>query len=647
MRDQLVAAMFDLSGGRWFAGDGERAVRTLVPGKAGDVRMGEVPGALLAARAFGPLPSGRASRIARAVWTLDELGEYTLFAGQLHDRDALIAAHGLDPALDNAALYAALAVRLGENCDRAINGNYAAIRWSPAERRLRLARSHVSHYPLHIWRDGDRVAVASLPRTLFALGASSRVNDEKLADCMLLNLSEQSDSWYTDLSRSHCGMVTTIDRGGTRSNRYWSYDTIRPVRFKRDEDYVEAVDEQFRRAVRATIADVAKPAMYLSGGFDSQAVASYLVDELPAGAKLPAYTSVPLEGYSNRVGEEFYTHEGPYVEALAAMYPQIELNLIDGREAPLEDGLEQMVMLGSWPVHNPMGASWAMTALRKAAAAGCDAILCPVAGNPTFSYTGHTGYPTWLRTGRWLRLLREIRRARDPRPLWRRFLALAVRPNLPPAWQTRVDAARGHHVPVFESWSPLREEFARSSGAVERARAIGHDVEFQPFRASRQFREDWLRVSTTEGPEMRTALNLMFGVEERDPLVYRPFLELCFGIGDEQFLRDGTDRWLGRRLLAGRVPEMVYAENRIGFINGDWPLRFERERAQIARDLDSFAADDRLAAMLDFDRMRAALAAWPGPGGDQRRFVSQVWLPIARGIATARFVRHAEGRNAG
>lgn len=647
MRDQLVAAMFDLSGGRWFADDGERAVRTLLPGKAGDVRMGEVPAALLATRRFGPLPRGRAPRTANFAWGADARGSYTLFIGQLHDRDELCRAHGLDPAMDNAGLYGALSLRLGERCDLAINGNYAAVQWNPAERRVRLARSHVSHYPLHIWHAGDRVAVASLPRTLFALGASSRVNDEKLADCMLLNLSQQSDSWYADLSRAHPGTTTAIDPAGMRTQRYWSYDSVAPVRFKRDQDYVEAVDEQFRKAVRATIADVAKPAMYLSGGFDSQAVASYLVEELPAGARLPTYTSVPMADYANRVGGEFYTHEAAYVEALAKMYPQIDVNLIDGRDAPLEDGLEQMTFMGSWPVHNPMGANWAMAALRMAAAEGCDAILSPVAGNATFSYTGDTGYATWLRSGRWLRLLREIRRSRDPRPAWRRFLALAVRPNLPVAWQTRIDAARGLHVPVFESWSPLREDFARKSGAIDRARAIGHDVEFQPLRHARQFREDWLRVSTTEGPEMRTALNLMFGVEERDPLAYRPFLELCFGIGDEQFLRDGTNRWLGRRILAGRVPEAVYAERRTGFINADWPLRFERDRAQIARDLDSFAADDRLAEMLDFDRMRAALAGWPGPGGDQRRFVSQVWLPIARGIATARFVRHAEGRNAG
>jgi len=235
MRDQLVAAMFDLSGDRWFASDGERAVRTLLPGKAGDVRMGEVPGALLAARRFGPLPRGRSPKVLPARWQPDATGTYTIFVGQLHDRADLVAAHGLDPELDDAGIYAALALRLGERCDLAINGNYAAVRWSPNERRIRLARSHVSHYPLHIWREGARVAVASLPRTLFALGASSRVDDAKLADCMLLNLSDQTDSWYADLSRSHCGMVTLIDPAGSRSERYWSYDTIKPVRFKRDD----------------------------------------------------------------------------------------------------------------------------------------------------------------------------------------------------------------------------------------------------------------------------------------------------------------------------------------------------------------------------------------------------------------------------
>src|SRR3546814_4147469 len=97
-------------------------------------------------------------------------------------------------------------------------------------------------------------------------------------------------------------------------------------------------------------------------------------------------------------------------------------------------------------------------------------------------------------------------------------------------------------------------------------------------------------------------LRLLHGVGYRDPTLYRPLLELCIGIDDEQYLRSGTDRWLARRLLKGRVPESVRGERRAGRQAADWALRMTAERNVLTAELESMCADPWLATRLALDR---------------------------------------------
>ncbi len=646
MHDLLIAAAFDLSGHEWDAGENSRFLNALLLGKAGDVRHGEASGALLAARSGRWAGSG-CPRLRAERWRPAASGAYTLLAGRIFDGDELARRHGLPAGLDHSALYAALHATLEEDCDRWIDGNYAVIQWFPSERRVRLARSPISQYPLHVWRKGDRLAVSSIPRPLFALGAASTINDGYLADIMLLNFRDGESSWYRDLSRAPCGVVTTHDRQGTSRQRFWSLDAVEPVRFARDDDYVEAADELFRRSIRANLADVRRPALFLSGGLDSQAVASYLVAELPAGQILPCYTSVPMGGYVPDTEPGHFADESGHVRALAALYPQIQVEFLECAEASYDDGVDEMLLLGSWPLHNQFSAHWGHEGMRRAVAAQCDVIFSAVGGNIGFSYDGQTGLPTWLRTLRWARLARELGYVDDGRSFLRRLFRHAVRPHLPHGINRAIDRRAGVSNWPFGQWCALREDYARSSGALERACAMGQDINFSPHASAHAWRSEVIAPMMNEGPELRTAVALMHGIEERETVTYRPLLDFCLGVPEDQFLRCGQDRWLARRMLKGRVPEMVRTETRSGLQSADWPVRIERERAAIGGELAALACDRRVARMLDLERLATDFDAWPGSSASQVDHAQRISWGLSRAMSTARFVRHAEGRNAG
>ncbi|MBA4164158.1 MAG: hypothetical protein C0510_05945 [Erythrobacter sp.] len=644
--DLLIAAAFDFDGGAWFAPLQHRIVAALAPGKAGSVRNGTAGGAFFAARADGPLGAA-AAKPKEFVPHCGEDGSLIVMAGRIQDRAELAVRHGLDPALNDTALYARLFARHGDRCDRLIHGDYAVIQWYPQNQQVRLARSATSFCPLHYWRDGNRLVVSSIPRALFSAGMDVRIDDAKLGDALLLNYRDATRSWYRGSCRVACGTFELHGPDRTVRQRFWSVENVPQVLFARDEDYVEAVDEQFCRATRAELEGVSRPAIALSGGLDSQCVASYILSEGSADLRLPAFTGVPQAGWYCDGRRSSFGDESGHVRALAAMNPQIEPHFISGEQHRFGDQLEKMAMLSGWPVRNESNMHWIHEAYAGAGAMGCDVLFFGGAGNTGLSYDGLTGYPTWLRRGQWLRLARELGASADPRPLWRRAISLALMPNLPLSLRRSIDNIRGLKPSPFTSWCPMAEHFARSSGALQRARAAQFDPYFYPSPNSREWRARVLDDLFSESAEIELGLRLLHGVGYRDPTLYRPLLELCIGIGDEQYLRGGTDRWLARRLLKGRVPEMVRLECRAGRQAADWALRMAAERDALTAELEGMRADPWLAERFDLERLTSDFRAWPGTDGPAARYPLKIGAAVASAISTARFVRYASGRNVG
>lgn len=644
--DLLIAAAFDLQGGEWFAPVQQRITAAMAPGRAGPVRHGTAGGAFFAARTDGP-QSLLSPKVAEFTPHCGEDGSLIIMAGRIQDRAELAQRHGIDPAADDTALYAAVYARHGDRCDQMIHGDYAVIQWHAQKRQVRLARSATSFCPLHYWRDGHRIVAASIPRALFAAGMCTEIDDAKLGDTLLLNYRDAVRSWYRGASRVVCGTSELHGPERTVRQRFWSVEDVPQVRFARDEEYVEAVDEQFRRATRAELEGVSRPAIALSGGLDSQAVASYIIGEGPPGLRLPAFTGVPQAGWRSDGRSSSFGDESAHVRALAEMHPQIEPHFIIGEQHRLGDQLEAMALLTGWPTRNEANMHWIHEAYASAGAMGCDVIFFGGAGNTGFSYDGLTGYPTWLRSGRWLRLARELAASPDQRTLWRRSVSLALMPNLPLSLRRKIDSMRGLKPSPFASWCPMAEHFARTSGALQRARDVDFDPYFYSSPNSRDWRARVLGDLFSESAEIELGLRLLHGVGYRDPTLYRPLLDLCIGIPDEQYLRGGTDRWLARRLLKGRVPELVRNERRAGRQAADWALRMAAEREALAAELESMRADPWLAARLDLDRLARDLRGWPGTDDPASGNPLKIGVAVSRAISTGRFLRYALGRNVG
>ena len=547
-------------------------------------------------------------------------GSPLLFDGFLRRRSELAAALGLPPgAADrqpDGALFARAWARWGADAAARADGEFAFAAWDGPARTLVAGCSPWTAPPLCFHVNGRRAVVASAPRGVFALGdLPRRLDDERLSNCLVGFHGDPRRTFYRDVRNLLPGEMLTVTPETHGVRRY--HDPAEHVRPGRPAagGHVEEARDLLRRAVRGALR-AGDPAVLLSGGLDSPAVALAALDvlaESPAAAALLSFTSHPEPGWDGRAPAHMSGDERPLVRELAARHPALDARFVDAAGLGFDHLLEPTIALAEAPPRNVMNLVWVHECLRLARAAGRRVVLTGEGGNLSFSQSGHERLAELLGAGR----LRALWRAAGAPVRGRVRAALSVvrrgaLPWLPPPLQRAVlRCVRGPH-PMPPPISPVHPGYARETRLAERARAQG----FGPYwplarsRAEVQLRNLTSPMDQGDGRAVLRALETLHGVALRDPLRDRRLVEWCLGLPAEAFFARGRPRLLARRVLRGRVPPTLLSAPR-GVESADWHLRFTRALPGIRALLADWRGDPEVAERIDLDRLSRLLDTWP------------------------------------
>lgn len=572
-------------------------------------------------------------------------GEVVLFDGYIDNRTELKSLLG-EKFQNDDDLYAAAYSTWGTGADLKVIGQFSAIIFHPEEKRVRLARSPLMGPPLHIWNDRERLIVASSPRVIFATGeVSQEIDEQKIADSLILNYCDEQRGWFKDVSRLPVGSHAVATPGDVQIKRYYDLNTLPEIRLSRDDEYVEAANALFKDATRSAIDGFSRPAVSVSGGYDSQAVAAYALCELN-GKSLLGLTSVPESGWDGREYKSRFGDESRHVAALAAMYPSLETINIDAQGLYLDHKLNAMFLLANAP---PLAASnlyWMHEVWARAKLSGCDVLLTGTMGNASFSFAGEGALPSWFLNGEWGKLLREFMATRGSLYQILGLASQTLMPVLPKRiWYYLTRLRHGDKFDPYQTWCPINPYYAAEMHVEERARDMGHDIYFQPLQSSRALRAAAFNTAPVELCDIMQAFELIHGIPSRDPSAYRPLVEFCFGVPDDQYVRCGERRWLARRMLKGKIPDIVLDEKRRGLQSADWHLRMGRELDAINAEIDRLSEDPAMARRLNLPKLKKALQQWPSETPLGSSLAISLRLAVSRALTTARFINYIEGKN--
>ena len=363
--------------------------------------------------------------------------------------------------------------------------------------------------------------------------------------------------------------------------------------------------------------------------------------------RLRSYTSVPVADWLPPEDPALSYDESDRVRELAAVYPALEPTFVSAGDRTFGEGLDALLLLGSWPTYNEMNMHWVHEIYRQAGRVGARVIFNADMGDAGVSFDGYSALAEWAVRGDWGRFLREIGSLQDGRSFLRKAGSLGLKPHVPATLQDRTDRFRGHYTSPFESWCPLDPRHPAVAGALKRAAATGRSASIHPPSSVASAREQMIAPTVSEGAEFNQAMRLLHGVETRDLTAFRPLFELVVSLPPHYFLRDGETRWLARRIAEGRVPSSVSTSQSTGIQSADFPDRIARDAAKVRDYVAQDVPRGSAAELIDRARITGYLDRHVAGSGVGSHRWQKLVCALPRGAALARFAQHVEGFNVG
>jgi asparagine synthase (glutamine-hydrolysing) len=578
-------------------------------------------------------------RLERQPWPAWGGRGWVCFAGRLDGRADLAEALGLD-RLDDVpdGLLACRAVeRWGEEAPRHLLGDFALAAWHEDQRRLILAGDAGGMRTVYYWRHAELVLISTTLRGLLSMPEVSRAIDERyVGDFLAMNFGDDDATFYRDIRKAvpaTC-LVMTADRTETIECR--RFDATRRIRLKTDADYVDAARELLDQAVADRMRSVAPVPILASGGLDSACVA---VGALAGGKSVTLLTAIPEPGLAAPRIRGAYPEERPLVEALADAFPGLSAEF--HAAPPGTDWSSDSPIsfaIGAIPFRNPSHVVWFDGALRRAQALGARSMLNGGLGNHTLTWDGMHGLTAALCRGDLLRVARELAMGSGGRP---RRLASMVKHHL-----VRPLLGGKFHLEELEEFSALSREAQQALGLHERMRLRNNDTGFVFSRDTRLRRIQLLKRARSRRPDIRNALRGLYGVESFMPLSDLRLIDFCLAIPEEQFLHNGTNRSLARRLLrAAGVPPAI-TENRLrGRQHPEWFAHLTQTRPSLPAQMERLRRSPTVHRLIDLDRLDHMIGNWPADTVAAERERAGFSTLLSGALSVGAFIAWAEGTN--
>jgi len=570
---------------------------------------------------------------------------------RLDNREELCRDLGIDPPrsrsmADSRLLFESYR-KWGEDCPLHLLGDFAFAIWDDEKQKLFCARDHLGGFPFYYHHGLRFFAFATVARHLLSLpGVSSQLNESQIADLLVLLPNSLESTYYQAVRNLPAGHSITINAHGAKLRCFWSLEGIPEIRFKRDDDYVEAFQELLEAAVSCRIRTPYRLGSFLSGGLDSSSIAVMAARKLQAENKrLLTYTSVPREGagISKRLGR--FGDERPFVEDIVDCAGNLDPQYLTmpGR-SPLEN-LEPAFRIAG-PPQNIFNYLLDQTIGEKAQQQGVRVMLDGSAGNFAMSRIGEGRLIALAVEGQWATLLRELGSLSKAsgRSRWWFIRSWILKPLFAPAlaW-VHFRWVRWGGRPRWTRYSAIHPDFARGQDVASRFRRLESQNRFLAgSRAPGEALKSLSQVLDTSNRDLGSVWKALYGISVRDPTRDRRLVTFALGVPDDQYLHDGQDRSLIRRAMSAMLPASVISNRRVGYQAADWMECFETYRADFVHELEQLRRSDSTGRILDLDRMENVLGAWnrvdPYSSKAERLFRRM----FSRGLIVGRFVRWHE-----
>lgn len=437
----------------------------------------------------------------------------------------------------------------GEACLPRLNGMWAFLVYDRSSKQLFGARDRYGIKPLYTYRDAQQVLFASEIKAIRDSGATRLVPDRGSIARFLLDdrLDDSERTFYEGVVQVEAGSAFVL--GETGVLRTWRYAPLQPACDVGDP--VQECRKLFDDAISLRMRGDVPVGVQLSGGLDSTAIACRTALHWVRAGRAPG----DLKAICYQASE---FDESPQIEATLRQTGASQL-VLDAQPGELWSSIERHLWHQDEPVHS-FTSLVGFKLMELTRAHGIKVLLNGQGADEVFAGYGNYFPEYWadlIRGGAWGAAWREMSNFAASQGVGRRRIVLGA---LAKAMRQSLFVLPGY------SW-------------LSRARMRGR-VDTNPW-VSRELKQYWvagaaantrgldaaLRCSVQVSPlplflrvEDRNAM--AHGVEVRLPFLDHRLVELAFGLGAAWKLKGPHTKYLLRKAMQGRIPDVVRLQTR-------------------------------------------------------------------------------------
>ncbi|MCC5936999.1 MAG: hypothetical protein JJU34_06940 [Lunatimonas sp.] len=498
----------------------------------------------------------------RLISTLSREGVLLIAESRLDNREYLKTAINEreleNPDAENALFLYHAYRKWGERFVDHLDGDWSVVLFDETKQQVFLAVDHLATRSIFYSRVGNEVLISNSKKLLLAACFQSMpLNELYILKRLLISRISDPVTVHKDVFPIPPGHSLLIKADlSLVKKRYWFFDRVKKVHFAKEEDYLEAFLEVYRRAVTERMIPGARLSSHLSGGLDSGSVSVLVAEALrPSGGRLLSFTGTtsapPKESQYKFENEDYYA-------GLTAKYAgNIDQQICDGTSYPLLDSIAYSVSTFQELSHGIGNLHWIYEISDRAKQLGANLMLVGQQGNATVSWNGE-------RPVRWKSSLKEVAKSIYWDTLQGRK-SLGSFKKIPRCFSN------------IPSESVINQDFLASFVFNDLSRQ-------QPDALDREI-PDWVGESRYRLMGLRNnqisifwqALSQEKGLIHWDPTSDADLMTFCLGV-PEEFYRRGMRRHLIRQSMKGLLPDEVAFNAKKGLQSADWQERFVKEQ---------------------------------------------------------------------
>ncbi len=432
----------------------------------------------------------------------------------------------------------------GRDCIRHLNGMFAFALYDARKRSLWVARDRLGIKPLFYRRTAQRLDFSSDLNGLNAV-VRAPVSISSIVAYLAYSYVPAPATMFDGICKLLPGEEMIVEDGNIRTRRYWALSQSPSTSDISVQHRAEELDSLLQDAVRLQLESDVPVGVFLSGGVDSSAVASYVADVV-ADQTIRTFT-VNFQGKGGRDAE----HARAMSLQLGSEHHEIQLTAQEQLQA-----LERLILRMDEPMaDSAIVPTFVLSEFAKAH--GVKVLLSGAGGDEIFGgydrhFPGRIGSAAWfagLPTG--LRMACK--------PFWKFWN---------PALLDRLDnAARNFYVATSGTELQLLKSLL---GDDDRYRAMlsAFDEDLGALRMNAAYPRmqlDMKRYLPDNILSLTDKATMAASVEGRVPLLDHRVVEFAYSLPESVNLLGGRQKGLFRHVLATRLPASILERGKEGF----------------------------------------------------------------------------------